>query len=150
MILSIRGSREGVLSAKLPETAMVHPPQEDHEPLDGGGMRTAEQATDVTRSFLLVAAPDGGSAVDAVLLVVSELFTNAVLHAGGVTGFELKAGAGTVTVAAAHCCKSCPSRRSQSDAPTGLDRKGPAPARRKNRVGAEKLCHIPFSQVTMV
>ncbi|MDG9710570.1 ATP-binding protein [Streptomyces sp. DH10] len=34
-----------------------------------------------------------GSATDAVLLVVSELFTNAVLNAGGVTGFRLDAGA---------------------------------------------------------
>ncbi|MGW8955762.1 ATP-binding protein [Streptomyces sp. NPDC055709] len=35
---------------------------------------------------------------DAVLLVVSELVTNAVRHAGGVTGFRLAAGPGTVTV----------------------------------------------------
>ncbi|WP_329528634.1 ATP-binding protein [Streptomyces sp. NBC_01462] len=40
----------------------------------------------------------GGSAADAVLLVVSELFTNAVRHAGGVTGFRLEAGPGTVIV----------------------------------------------------
>jgi anti-sigma regulatory factor (Ser/Thr protein kinase) len=36
--------------------------------------------------------------VDAVLLVVSELFANAVRHAGGVSGFRLEAGPGTVTV----------------------------------------------------
>lgn len=34
-----------------------------------------------------------------VLLVVSELVTNAVRHAGGVTGFRLEVGMGTVTVA---------------------------------------------------
>lgn len=56
--------------------------------------------TEVARGFLLVAAPEGGNAVDTVLMVVSELFTNAVRHAGGVTRFELKAGAGTVTVPA--------------------------------------------------
>ncbi|WP_086850305.1 ATP-binding protein [Streptomyces coeruleofuscus] len=78
---------------------MVQPPGEDNEPVDDGGMRTAEQARDVTRGFLLLAAPEGGSAGDAVLLVVSELFTNALLHAGGVTGFRLEAGPGTVTVA---------------------------------------------------
>jgi anti-sigma regulatory factor (Ser/Thr protein kinase) len=50
-------------------------------------------------AFCWVAAPDGGNAVDTVLMVVSELFTNAVRHAGGVTRVELKAGAGTVTVA---------------------------------------------------
>ncbi|MFJ8470198.1 ATP-binding protein [Streptomyces swartbergensis] len=33
-----------------------------------------------------------------MLLVVSELFTNAVQHAGGVTGFRLEAGPGRVTV----------------------------------------------------
>ncbi|MFH9065752.1 ATP-binding protein [Streptomyces coeruleorubidus] len=79
--------------------AMAQPPEEDNEPVDDGGMRTAEQARDVTRGFLLVAAPEGDSAGGAVLLVVSELFTNALLHAGGVTGFRLEAGPGTVTVA---------------------------------------------------
>ncbi|MFF4277077.1 ATP-binding protein [Streptomyces sp. NPDC001536] len=79
--------------------AIVHPPEEDHGPVRDGGLRTAEQARDVARGFLLAAAREGGSAADAVLLVVSELFTNAVLHAVGATGFELKAGAGTVTVA---------------------------------------------------
>ncbi|EKX67808.1 ATP-binding protein [Streptomyces ipomoeae] len=58
----------------------------------------AEQARDVARGFLSVAAPEGGVARDAVLLVVSELFTNAVRHADGVTGFRLEAGPGTVAV----------------------------------------------------
>jgi anti-sigma regulatory factor (Ser/Thr protein kinase) len=52
----------------------------------------------MARGFLLVAAPEGGDAVDTVLLVVSELFTNAVQHAGGVTEFRMEAGPGTVTV----------------------------------------------------
>ncbi|MFE1895122.1 ATP-binding protein [Streptomyces yangpuensis] len=78
---------------------MVHPPQEDHEPVGIGSIRTAEQARDVARGFLLAAAPEGGSGVDDVLLVVSELITNAVRHAGGVTGFRLKTDAGSVTVA---------------------------------------------------
>ena len=79
---------------------MAHPPREGPESLDEVSVRTAEQATEVARGFLLVAAPEGGNAVDTVLTVVSELFTNAVRHAGGVTRFELKAGAGTVTVPA--------------------------------------------------
>jgi hypothetical protein len=33
--------------------------------------------------------PDGGAEAEAVPLVVSELVTNAVQHAGGVTGFGL-------------------------------------------------------------
>ena len=40
----------------------------------------------MARGFLLVAAPDGGDAVDAVLMVVWELFANAVRHAGGAPG----------------------------------------------------------------
>ncbi|WDV49494.1 ATP-binding protein [Streptomyces coeruleorubidus] len=42
-------------------------------------------------------APDGGAETEAVLLVVSEPVTNAVRHAGGVTGFGLRAGPDTVT-----------------------------------------------------
>ncbi|GCB53452.1 hypothetical protein SNL152K_10809 [Streptomyces sp. NL15-2K] len=37
----------------------------------------------MARGFMLVAAPKGGNEVAAVLLVVPELFTNAVQHAGG-------------------------------------------------------------------
>jgi anti-sigma regulatory factor (Ser/Thr protein kinase) len=48
---------------------------------------------------LSVVAPNGESGADAVVLVVSELVTNAVRHAGGVTGFRLEEGMGTVTVA---------------------------------------------------
>jgi anti-sigma regulatory factor (Ser/Thr protein kinase) len=78
---------------------MVHPPMESREPLDDdGSLRTAEQARYMARSFLSLTAPEGGNAGDAVLLVVSELFTNAVRHAGGVSGFRLEAGPGTVTV----------------------------------------------------
>ncbi|MER6162040.1 ATP-binding protein [Streptomyces sp. NPDC001868] len=55
-----------------------------------------------------MAAPEGEDAVDAVLLVVSELFTNAVRHAGGVTGFRLEAGPGTVTVAVHDASTVCP------------------------------------------
>ncbi|MFE8946915.1 ATP-binding protein [Streptomyces sp. NPDC007856] len=43
-------------------------------------------------------APSGGDEADAVLLVVTELISNAVRHAGGVTGFGLRTGPGTVTV----------------------------------------------------
>ncbi|WP_217240020.1 hypothetical protein [Streptomyces sp. AC555_RSS877] len=56
---------------------MVRSLQEDHESADDASLRTANQARDVTRGFLSVAAPHGGSGADAVLLVVSELFTRA-------------------------------------------------------------------------
>jgi anti-sigma regulatory factor (Ser/Thr protein kinase) len=77
---------------------MVHSPQEEYGSLEDGSLRTAEQARNVARGYLLVAAPGGGDAVDAALLVATELFTNAVQHAGGVTGFHLEAGPETVTV----------------------------------------------------
>ncbi|MFF5523123.1 ATP-binding protein [Streptomyces coeruleorubidus] len=93
------GQTGGIASPERPENVMVHPFEKAPEPLDDdGSLRTAEQARDVARGFLRVAAPQSGDAVDAVLLVVSELFTNAVQHAGGVTGFRMEAGPGTVTV----------------------------------------------------
>ncbi|QIP83177.1 ATP-binding protein [Streptomyces sp. Tu 2975] len=60
--------------------------------------QTAERARDATRGFLAAVAPASRPEVDAVLLVVSELVTNALRHAGGVTRFRLVAGPGTVTV----------------------------------------------------
>ncbi|WKX15848.1 hypothetical protein [Streptomyces sp. NL15-2K] len=87
---------------------MMQPLTEVHEPVDDGRMRTAEQARDLTRGFLLVAAPEGGSGVDAVLVVVSEPVADAVLDAGGVTGFQLGAGAGTVTVRTGRCPSTKP------------------------------------------
>ncbi|MEU0582104.1 ATP-binding protein [Streptomyces sp. NPDC006132] len=76
----------------------MHSPQEEYEPLDVGSLQRPEQARDVARGFMAVAAAEGGTSVDAVLLVVPELFTNAVRHADGVTGFRMEAGLGTVTV----------------------------------------------------
>ncbi|WP_280882543.1 ATP-binding protein [Streptomyces pseudovenezuelae] len=79
---------------------MTHPSEEDLWPLgEDSGLRTVGLARNVTRRFLALAAPEGESAIDTVLLVMSELFTNAVRHAGGATGFRLEAGPGTVTVA---------------------------------------------------
>nr|WSZ12383.1 ATP-binding protein [Streptomyces canus] len=86
------------MSAELLEVATVCFPSEDQDLVGEGSVGTAEQARELTRGFLSVAAPEGGSGVDDVVLVVSELCTNAVRHAGGMTGFRLKAGPGTVTV----------------------------------------------------
>jgi anti-sigma regulatory factor (Ser/Thr protein kinase) len=77
---------------------MVHPPEEDHSPLQGSDPQVAQRARDVTRGFLSAVGPTDGAAADAVLLVVSELVGNAVRHAGGMTGFRLAAGLGSVTV----------------------------------------------------
>ncbi|MEU2929515.1 ATP-binding protein [Streptomyces sp. NPDC007251] len=104
MIVSgVRRPKIGVAVERLPtdcrKAALA--PQEGPDPdaLRDGQVRTAEQAGDITRGFLLVAAPGGGSGPEAVLLVVSELFANAVQHAGGVTGFRLEARPEAVTVA---------------------------------------------------
>ncbi|WP_328346909.1 ATP-binding protein [Streptomyces violaceus] len=78
---------------------MLYSPEEAPDALDDGDLRTAEQPRDVTRGFLSVAAPEAGSGAQAVLLVVPELFTNALQRAGEVTGFRLEAGGGMVTMA---------------------------------------------------
>ncbi|MEV7085161.1 ATP-binding protein [Streptomyces sp. NPDC093085] len=67
--------------------------------LDALPAGTAE-ARALVRSFLARHAPGvpEQTTVD-VLLVVSELVTNAVRHAGGVTGFRVSAGAGVVEIA---------------------------------------------------
>ncbi|MEH0421152.1 ATP-binding protein [Streptomyces sp. B21-083] len=97
---------------------MVHSPEDDC-----GSLRedSAERTSDVARGFLSVLAPGGGAEVEAVLLVVSELVTNAVRHAGGITGFGLRAGVGTVTVSVedASSVPPCP-RRPDAAEPGGL------------------------------
>jgi anti-sigma regulatory factor (Ser/Thr protein kinase) len=77
---------------------VVHPSEESYGVLAGASPELVERARAVARGFLLVLAPGGGADPESVLMVVSELVTNAVQHAGGMTGFGLEAGAGTVTV----------------------------------------------------
>ncbi|MEU2224922.1 ATP-binding protein [Streptomyces sp. NPDC012751] len=73
--------------------------------------RTAERARDVARSFLSRLRPRRPDQEQAVLLVVSELVTNAIQHAGGVTGFALRAEEGRVTVTVDDASPSPPYRR---------------------------------------
>jgi anti-sigma regulatory factor (Ser/Thr protein kinase) len=55
-------------------------------------VRHASQARELTRGFLSVMAPQPHQQdVDTLLLVVSELVTNAVRHGQGLTGFHLRA-----------------------------------------------------------
>jgi anti-sigma regulatory factor (Ser/Thr protein kinase) len=77
---------------------MSHSSEERYDPLSGDSPQSADRARDVARGFLSVLAPARGDEADAVPLVVTELISNAVRHAGGVTGFGLRAGPGTVTV----------------------------------------------------
>lgn len=62
--------------------------------------QTGDQAREITRGFLRAVRPGAAAAdVDAVLLGVSELVTNAVRHAGGVTDFLLEPRRGGIVVA---------------------------------------------------
>ncbi|MFB7511319.1 ATP-binding protein [Streptomyces broussonetiae] len=81
-----------------------------------GSPRLAEDARGITRTFLSVLEPDDSSQADAVLLTVSELVTNAIRHAGGVTGFGLQADEETVTVRVADASPTPPYQR---DTPLG-------------------------------
>ncbi|MFJ4940295.1 ATP-binding protein [Streptomyces pseudovenezuelae] len=71
---------------------------EEFAALAGVAPELAARARDVACGFLRVLVPHGGPEAEAVLLVVSELVTNAVRHGGGLTDFGLEAGQGTVTV----------------------------------------------------
>ncbi|WP_330338463.1 ATP-binding protein [Streptomyces sp. NBC_00557] len=98
MINHIPGTRLTRDSQTL-EKVMAQPPEEDKDPATAETyIRTAAQARDVTRTFLASVGPSNDAEAEAVLLVVSELVTNAERHAGGVTGFRLSAGPGSVTV----------------------------------------------------
>ncbi|GGT08178.1 ATP-binding protein [Streptomyces kurssanovii] len=81
--------------------------------------QTAERARDATRRFLASVAPASMPEADAVLLVVSELVTNALRHAGEVTRFRLEARPGTVTVSV-----DDPSRAAPCALPRDVERPG--------------------------
>ncbi|NGO41782.1 ATP-binding protein [Streptomyces ureilyticus] len=95
--------------------------EEDHQPLQGTSSQSAGRARNVTRGFLSAVAARAGAETDAVLLVVSELVTNAVRHAGGVTRFHLAAGPGTVTVSVEDASTIAPQpRRTDAVKPGGF------------------------------
>ncbi|WP_276147125.1 ATP-binding protein [Streptomyces sporangiiformans] len=97
----------------------MHPPEEEHDPLGWTSPQTGERARHVTLGFLSALAPAGGADTDAVLLVVSELVTNAVRHAGGVTALRLVDGPGTVTVSVEDASAVAPQPRHTSAAEPG-------------------------------
>ncbi|RSO42041.1 hypothetical protein DMH15_12530 [Streptomyces sp. WAC 06725] len=71
----------------------------------------------MAQGFLTALDVEERTEAEAVLLVVSELVTNAVRHAGGMTGFGLRAGPGTVTVTVADASRvppqACPADPAQ-------------------------------------
>lgn len=81
MINHIPGTRLTRDSQTL-EKVMAQPPEEDKDPATAETyIRTAAQARDVTRTFLASVGPSNDAEAEAVLLVVSELVTNAERHA---------------------------------------------------------------------
>lgn len=70
---------------------MVHSPEEPWACREwhGDGPTTAAQARAMTMDFMVSVGHDDEKHREAVLLVVSELVTNALRHGRGVTGFRL-------------------------------------------------------------
>jgi anti-sigma regulatory factor (Ser/Thr protein kinase) len=87
---------------------VIVPSQEEHRPPKEAPPQTAQRARDMTRAFLSAIAARGRDEMDAVLLVVSELVTNAIKHAGGVTAFRLIASPDTVTVSVEDASSAAP------------------------------------------
>ncbi|MER7409127.1 ATP-binding protein [Streptomyces cacaoi] len=82
------------------------------------GLHSSGQARRITRAFLSsLSPPPPAESAESVLLVVSELVTNALRHAQGVTEFRLGAAHGTVTVEVADPSSALPAER----APGSLD-----------------------------
>ncbi|MEU9102677.1 ATP-binding protein [Streptomyces sp. NPDC048361] len=83
--------------ARPPATTGTGPPPGLTPSVTGPG--TAAQARDTARAFLagLVPRPSNES-IENVLLIVSELVTNALRHAGGATSLDLAADPGTLRI----------------------------------------------------
>ncbi|MGW6927545.1 ATP-binding protein [Streptomyces sp. NPDC054950] len=92
----------------------------EHTPL-GDSPTTAERARQMTRDFLSGIASQDSADMDAALIVVSELVTNALQHAGGVTGFRLRSAAQTLTICVDDASRDLPhTRHSQPWEPGGF------------------------------
>ncbi|MCX5388668.1 ATP-binding protein [Streptomyces sp. NBC_00094] len=71
-------------------------------------VRTPAEARHVVRHTLVALGPLRPSQIDDLLLVTSELVTNAHRHGGGVTGFGLKVGHDRVTVSVSDASRNLP------------------------------------------
>ncbi|MFI8966009.1 ATP-binding protein [Streptomyces sp. NPDC053493] len=76
----------------------------------GAPVRTSAQARTAVRRALAGYRPAWPAQVDDLLLVASELVTNAERHAGGVTGFAVRVGRGSVTVSVDDASRRTPHR----------------------------------------
>ncbi|MEU6944579.1 MULTISPECIES: ATP-binding protein [unclassified Streptomyces] len=75
---------------------------------DERAVRTSTQARDVTRRRLAGIRPSDESQVDDLLLVVSELVTNAERHGGGLIDFRLDVTRDTATVSVSDASEDAP------------------------------------------
>jgi anti-sigma regulatory factor (Ser/Thr protein kinase) len=86
-------------------------------------VRSSSQARRIAHGFLSVLSPQPSSeTADTVLLVVSELVTNAFQHGGGVSDFALSASHSTVHVTVADTNSALPQERApdlRGDGETG-------------------------------
>ncbi|MGI5347871.1 ATP-binding protein [Streptomyces sp. CA-250714] len=79
-------------------------------------LRTSFQARKLTRNFLAtVSPPPSSEAAETVLLVVSELVTNALRHGRGIRDFRLTARHDSVTVEVGDSTSALPQDRSPRD-----------------------------------
>ncbi|MFI8521639.1 ATP-binding protein [Streptomyces sp. NPDC085481] len=76
--------------------------------MTGPHVRTPAQARRYLRRALATSGPIPPSRVDDVLLVASELVTNAQRHAGGVTGFAIDVARGSVTLSVSDASEQAP------------------------------------------
>ncbi|MDX2561060.1 ATP-binding protein [Streptomyces sp. TX20-6-3] len=89
--------------------------------LRGGGsagappVRTPADARQLVRHALAAIGPLPSAQVEDLLLVTSELVTNAHRHAGGVTGFGIGVGRDRVTVSVSDASREPPLYRRQGD-----------------------------------
>ena len=75
-------------------------------------LRSSSQAREVTRGFLAsLTSPPTPETTDTALLVVSELVTNAIKHAGGITEFRLDASAHILNITVGDPSSALPQER---------------------------------------
>lgn len=86
------------------------PGADGHDPGKRGPspVRTPAEARRIVRHALAALGPLPPAQVDDLLLVTSELVTNAHRHGGGVTGFGLKVGRDRVTVSVSDASGNSP------------------------------------------
>ncbi|MFF3315999.1 ATP-binding protein [Streptomyces sp. NPDC003035] len=97
----------------------THPRPRGRRAGDGRAVRTCTQAREFTRRRLAGARPVDESRIDDLLLVVSELVTNAQRHAGGVIDFRLHVARDSATVSVTDASSDVPSYQRHEELTSG-------------------------------